>query len=223
MAEESANEGKDQAIPPGRRAAILDNALRSLPSEATANERQRAIEAGRTAMRDNLGVSEPQLVEAVKLAVACVAEDVRRRLRQEHWRMHAPGLLPYDAEDKDKTEAVKLAVEELEHLPLDMSNWQMERQIRDALRPLCEKIEERRVAQQKQKQRERAKPVLVIFAVADAREYLRIELDPDDDFDDLWLEVEPAVRSALEEKLSGDEPQEKANRIAREVVDDWLD
>lgn len=86
MAEESVSEEKILAIPPGRRAAILDNALRCLPAGATAKERQRAIEAGRTAIRDNVGVSEPQLVEAVKLAVACVAEDVCQRQADEQVR-----------------------------------------------------------------------------------------------------------------------------------------
>jgi len=230
MAEESVNEEKDRAIPPGRRAAILDNALRSLPAEATANERQRAIEVGRTAMRDNLGVSEPQLVEAVKLAVACVAEDVRRRLRREYWRMHAPGLLPYGADHEAKTEAVKLALEQLEHLPLDMFNWQVEKEIRDVLRPLCEEIEERRVAQQEREQRERKKSTLITLAEAHALNYFHkqyndgeVELEPGEDLYAVRRELEGAVRHALEEELTGDESQEQANRISREVVDDWLD
>ena len=157
MAEENVNEEKAPVIPPTRRADILNNALRCLPIGATANERQRAINAGRAAMGDNQGVNEPQLIEAVKLAVACVSEDARRRLRQDYWRTHASDFLPRGADDEDKREAVKQALTRAEELPIEMNDYKVSEEICDALRRLCKEIEARKAALREQEERERKK------------------------------------------------------------------
>jgi hypothetical protein len=142
VAEPDNEERSMPAISPSTRAEIVGNALRQLPAGATAQDKQRAIQGARTAMQE-LGVeaSPSQLIEAANLAVACVADDVRCRLRREHWRERAPGLLPWGAEDEDKREAANLAVDALKGLPPDLPDWKVEQEIRRVLKPLFHQIE----------------------------------------------------------------------------------
>lgn len=221
MAEQNANVKNGPAIPPGRRADILDNALRQLPSGATAQERQRAIEAVRAAMRDSSDASEPQLVEAVKLAVACVAEDVRRRLGREHWRTHAADLLPWGADDADKREAKDLALERVEELPIETGDSEVEEEIRDALAPLCEEIKtDQRIEQLIEYGRSCVGTVL-----------LRLKLDGTISDEQRW---DSDLRGELEEtvveelqggdyELDGSESEQEVEGMVEGIVADELD
>lgn len=218
MTEQNAKGKNGPAIAPGRRADILDNALRHLPAGATAQERQRAIEAVRAAMRDNPDASEPQLVEAAKLAVACVDEVVCRRLRREHWRTHAAYLLPYGAKDEDKRKAAKLALERLEELPIEMGDSEVEEEIRDALRPLCEEIKTgQQIERLNEYGRARVNAVLSDF-------YHQGLLTYDDWVDsDLRHDLEQAVVDGLEENLDGSETEQEVKELVEEILADELD
>ncbi len=141
MAEPTNQEKSGPSIPPSARAAIVNNALRELPAGATAQERHRAVDQARAAIRElDSDASEPQLLEAAKLAIAAVAEDVRRRLRQDYWRTHVADLLPAGADNEDKGKAKDIALETLEELPIAMSDSEVREEIREALDPICEGI-----------------------------------------------------------------------------------
>ena len=99
-----------------------------------------------------------------------------------------------------------------------------------AVAPIKRAIEERAAVQQRQSQREQNKSSLITLAVFHASNYLdeqnndgEIVLEPGEDFDDVRREVEAAVRNTLEGELTGDESQDEASRIAREVVDEQLE
>ena len=203
------------AMPAGHRAQIVENALRHLPDQATAQDRKSAIDAARAAIQDSLDASEA--LEGANLAVKCLAEDVRRRLRREHWRAHAPDLLPYGADADEKREAVELALERLEELPPGMSDYEVKEQISGALRSLCEDIE----ADQK-----------IERLVEHGRKYI------DDVLRGLYLKDlltsedrnDPDLRNDLEEELAaemvdmdGSESHDEIEELVRRVVEDCLE
>lgn len=134
-------ETKNTAVPLSAQRSIVDEAVRQLPAGASAQEKQQAVQVARAAVRENEGATKPEIIDAVNLAVACVAEDARRRLRREDWRNRALKLLPYGADDDDKSAARKTALELLEHIPLNASDSDVQAEIVEELKPLCNAIE----------------------------------------------------------------------------------
>lgn len=223
MAEPNNQEESVPAISPGTRAEIVGNALRQLPAGASAQDRQRAIQGARAAMQE-LGVdaSPSQLIEAANLAVACVADDVRCRLRREHWRDRAPGLLPWGAEDGDKPEAANLAVEALEGLPPDLPDWKVEEKIRRALKPLFEEIE---AARRIKDLIEYGRRQVGIFL---SKLYHEGVITSDEWLDSgLLRRLERAVTEGLREgcdyELDGSETEEEVADIVEDILVDELD
>lgn len=209
-------------VPLNTQRVIIDEALRQLPAAASAQEKQRAVQVARAAVRENEGATKPELIDAVSLAVACVAEDVRRRLRREDWRNRAPELLPSDADDGDKRAARKTALELLDDIPLEASDSQVQREILEALQPLCDEIENS----------QRIDGLIAYGRTCVSRALFDLYSDDSIARED-WLDVE--LREELQEtvteelsqgganELDGSETREEVKKLVEQIVSEQFD
>jgi hypothetical protein len=219
---EDEKNGTTFVVPLNIQRMIIDEAVRQLPAGASAQEKQRAVRVARTAVRESEGATKPELIDTVNLAVACVAEDVRRRLRREGWRNRAPQMLPWGADDDDKRAARKTALEILNDIPLAASDSQVQSEIREALQPLCEGIEN--------SQRIDGLIAYGLTCVSGALS----DLYSDDSITcEDWLDVE--LRDELQEtvteelsqggadELDGSETREEVKEIVEQIVSEQFD
>ena len=217
-----------------QREQLVQRAVHGLPFGATDGDKARATAAVRSALEQvPLGASDMELRAAVAEAMAPTHQAIgerQERDRREQLVASAPLWLPWGAREGEKAGAAAAVREALAKVPLRASQTEVQSAMAGALAPIKEDIEERSATQRQQAQRQRAKSALITFAVFYASNYLDeldndgdIELEPGEDFDDVRCDFEAMVRNALEQKLTGDETQDQANRIAREVVDDELE
>ena len=162
----------------------------------------------------------------IKLAI----EEAQAHARRARMIASAGTGLPWRATERDKAEAAAATRSALSQLPLVATGTEQHNAVAAAVAPIKRAIEERAAVQQRQAQREKKKSTLVMLAVFHASNYLdeqhndgEIELEPGEDFDDVRRDLEATIRSALQEELNGDESQDEASRIAREIVDRELD
>ena len=227
-----------------RRDTLIDHAGFELPSGATQADKARAAVCARTVLSNlPLDATDAEVRVALDDALAPMKraiEEAQTRAHREReeadkraWRERlieaAARSLPYSSTEADKAQATAAVRTALSNLPLGASLTEEQTVMAGAVAPIKQAIEERAAAQQQQAQRERKKSELITFAALHASNYLDelnndgdIELEDGEDLDDLRRDVETAVRNALAEELTGDESQDKTNRIARQIVEEEL-
>jgi hypothetical protein len=169
---------------------------------------------------------------AVAKAIAPVLRDIaddRTLARREQAVKSAGQWLPWGATDTERTQAAQAVRSALRNLPVQANQAEEQALVTETLAPMKKVIEDRAIAQQERQRREGQKPLLITFAVLAASTHLselRNNLDPepnDDEFSELECEITTTIRSRLTKELTGDESQEDANRLARDIVDEELE
>lgn len=198
---------------------VIEHALKQLSLLATREERARAITKAREALETlPQDASEAEELQAAREAVASVADECERRLRLERILPRTWFYLPSPSLDKDKAEAKRIVVDLLADMPANLSHYQVEAEIKEALKPLTRKIEARnRRREQIEHGRRHVATVLHDLYRDDAislEEWLDYELRKD---------LEEAVADALREELTGSETTGEVEEIVAEVVAEELD
>jgi hypothetical protein len=212
-----------------RREKLIEQAVWRLPWGATDGDKTRASASARAALsglpRD---VSDAELRVALDDALAPTKQTIEERqtrARREQLIASAGNSLGWNSTQGDKAQAQEAARAALSNLPLGAGQAQEQSAFASALAPIRRAIEERAASEAERAQRARKKSSLITFAVFHALSYLEreFELEPDTEPYEVRRDVEAAVCKALEQELTGDESQDEANEIARELVDEELE
>ncbi len=198
---------------------IIEHALRQFPLLATREERARAITKAREALEAlPQEVSDAEELQAAREAVDSVADQCERRLRLQRLLPHVFLYLPYPRLDKDEAEAKRIVADLLADLPANLFDFQVEAEIKEALKPLTRKIEARnRRRQLIEHGRQHVAAVLYDL-------YRAGEISREDWLDsELRQDLEEAVTDALKEELTGSESTEGVEELTADVVADELD
>lgn len=201
------------------RRRILEEAISKLPNAATVEETDRAI----ARVRVELGAlgpdtAEDEVLRAALRAVRPVVNECVRRVRCGEWLGRAHSLLPFGADEKDESEAVELASEALQDLPLELPGWQVHEKILKALAPLSKRIKRnRRIRELITHGRGRVAIFLwELFreGAIERKEYLDLDLRHD---------LEQAIVEELEDELDGSETERDVEQLVESIVEDELD
>jgi excisionase family DNA binding protein len=210
-----------------RRERLIEQTVWRLPTGATERDKARAVASARTALSTvTMHASDAEVRVVLNEAIAPVIESIEEaqtRARREHLIESAARSLPFwNSTDADKAQVQAEVRSAVANLPLRASQREEQTVVDVAVASVRRAIEERTNVQRQQSERERKKSTLITLAVFHAGNYLDEEFEIEDDQDSFELrrDVGAAVRSTLEEELTGTESQDEANRIAREIVDD---
>lgn len=190
------------------RQRLTEQALRSLPYEATDAEKARAAAAIREALRrfDSLAdVCEMQV--AAQEAVQPVRKTIERRLMNAKLLRWATLELPWGRTDRDEAQVRRECAEILAELPKDVS----EIEAREALEPTIQQVSQEIKQRQAERDRQARKANLIQQGVAEVSPYLlKLKHEGEISDEEFWdsdfnAELKEVIRQNLQADLTGDE------------------
>ena len=213
-----------------RRERLIETAVSwHLPWGATDADKARVTASLRTALLAvPIQSSDAEVRIALDEALAPVKQSIAEReilARRERLIQSAATWLPGNAAETAKAQGARAVRSALSDLPIRASETEERNAATAAIAPIKQSIEVRTAAQQQQVERDRKKANLITFACWHISNYLdqieeEIEAAPCKDFTDVKHDLETAVRHSLEQELTGEESQDQANEIAREIVEE---
>lgn len=195
---------------------IIEHVLATyLPSDASREERRRAISAAQQGLQElPPDASDVDVLEAVTEAVQPVADQVKSRCRIERVYSLRYLYLPADHTDQDLAEWQRMIAGVVQALPVSASDSQVDQQVREATEALM------RTRQHRHSLTDYGKNCVCGYLNELWREGL---IDRRERFDSrLKAELEQAVSEGLQEELTGDEEPVEIEEIVRSVIDNEL-